>query len=80
MVFKKEDRELARVGPLLDSRHFFWWRIAQATIEDKPYRDLLFAIELIERKIEESGYKGEYLDVAAYATAVFEMEDDIPFA
>jgi len=80
MIFTKEDIELSKVSPLLDLRHDFLRRVVEAAVEGKPHRDLLLALELIGRKIEESGYKGDYLDEAAYATAVFESEDDIPFA
>ena len=78
--FTKEEIELSKVSPLLDERQCLLWRVLEATVEDKPHRDLLSALMRVERELEASGYNGPYLDVAAWATALFEAEDDIPLA
>lgn len=75
--FTKEDLELARAMPSFEDRQRFLLLIVEATVENRPVRrEYLRAVELNERRIEELGYKGPYLDVAAYAEAYFQWEDE----
>lgn len=76
--FTKEQIEGSRAITWLDIRHRLLRRVVEATVEDQPHWELLRAIEMIAGKIKEFGYKGRYLDVAAYAEALFQQEDDIP--
>ena len=70
--FTKEVLQLGKVFHQLEYRHrLLLCRIIEATVEDQPHRELLFAVELVEKEIRESGYEGPYLDVAEYAKARF---------
>ena len=74
IIITKENLER---DPLLEYRHRFLRRIEEEKVENKPVPpEYLCAIELIDKRLEDLGYKGSQVNVASYAETRFQMEDE----